>query len=305
LFWMISGFVFAAVYYGRAATTREFAVNRFARLYPLHLATLLLVAAEQYLCTQRFGTPLLFQNNDLPHFLLQLGFASDWLMSTGMSFNGPIWSVSVEVVLYALFWLTRRWVPVRGVAGPFALAAAMIVLRRTVGGTEVFACGFHFFLGVALCSVWRSFAALPRLLMAAGVAAMVAGGAGLLMADPREVEIIAAIFLPLVLGGLILFVVAAEGFAPAWLSRPLGALGDRTYSIYLIHVPIQLLLFLVAGPHIAQLARHGWFLALFLALVLLAAWPCYRWFEAPARDRLRRYARPARPAGRLAAAAPG
>ena len=48
LFWMISGFVFAAVYFGREATTREFVVNRFARLYPLHFLTLLVVAVLQF-----------------------------------------------------------------------------------------------------------------------------------------------------------------------------------------------------------------------------------------------------------------
>ena len=46
LFWIISGFVFAAVYFDRAVTGRAFAANRFARLYPLHLLTLLVVALE-------------------------------------------------------------------------------------------------------------------------------------------------------------------------------------------------------------------------------------------------------------------
>jgi len=305
LFWMISGFVFAAVYYGKPATTREFAVNRFARLYPLHFATLLAVAILQFAAGVRFGTPVLFQHNDTAHFLLHLGFASDWLASTGMSFNGPIWSVSVEVLLYALFWATRRWVPAAGVVGPLAVAAAMTVLRREVGGTEAWACGFHFFLGVALCSAWRALAGLPRLVMAAGLGAMVLGGAGLLRIDPRETEIVAVVLLPLLLGGLILLLVGAEPFAPDWLRAPLGALGDRTYSIYLVHVPVQLLLFMALGSQVGALARHGWFLALFLGLVLAIAWPCYRWFEAPARDRLRQFARPARPVGTMAAPALG
>jgi len=296
LFWMISGFVFAAVYYGRSATSREFVVNRFARLYPLHFATLLVVAAEQGAACLRFGTPLLFDHNDSLHFLMQLGFASNWF-GTAMSFNGPIWSVSVEVVLYAVFWLTRRWLPALGVAGPLALACAMTVLRRELGGTDVWPCGFHFFLGVTLCSAWRSFAAMPRLLLAAGLAAMALAGAGLLRIDPRETEIIGVVLLPLLLGGFILTLVAAEPFAPAWLRRPLAALGDRTYAMYLVHVPVQLLLFLVLGPRIAALAEKPWFLALFMALVIGLAWPCYRWFEAPAREWLRRYARPARPVG--------
>ncbi len=46
-FWVISGFVFAHVYLGRPTTMRAFWVARFARLYPLHLVTLLAVAALQ------------------------------------------------------------------------------------------------------------------------------------------------------------------------------------------------------------------------------------------------------------------
>ena len=55
LFWMISGFVFCAVYAHTKATTRDFVVNRFARLYPLHIITLLLVAALQVISAYRLG----------------------------------------------------------------------------------------------------------------------------------------------------------------------------------------------------------------------------------------------------------
>lgn len=38
-FWLISGFVFCHVYWSHPASPRAFFVARFARLYPLHLAT--------------------------------------------------------------------------------------------------------------------------------------------------------------------------------------------------------------------------------------------------------------------------
>jgi peptidoglycan/LPS O-acetylase OafA/YrhL len=300
LFWMISGFVFAAVYYGRPATSREFVVNRFARLYPLHFATLLLVTALQFAAIARFGTHLLFVAFDVPHFLLQLAFASNWLVRFQLSFNGPIWSVSVEVLIYAVFWLTRHRLPALGVIGPLALAAAMMVLRWTVYETEASNCGFHFFLGVALCTVWRSFVRLPRTLMTVGGAMLATGAAGLVAVGAERAWVAQIVLVPLLFGGLILLLVAIEDFAPVRLRAAFAALGDRTYSIYLIHVPVQLALFLVLGPRIAELARQAWFLPLFIGLVMVVAWPCYRWFEAPARDWLRRFARP-RP---RAAAAP-
>ena len=290
LFWMISGFVFAAVYYGRPVTSREFVVNRFARLYPLHFATLLLVTVLQFGLIARFGTHLLFVAFDVPHFLLQLGFASNWLFRFQTSFNGPIWSVSVEVVIYAVFWFTRHRLMALGVIGPLALAAAWMVLRRAVDQTEIFNCGFHFFIGVALCAVWRSFLAVPRTLFAAGTAAAAVGAVGVALVALARAWLAQIVFVPLLFGGLMLLAAAAEDVAPARLRAALGAFGDRTYSIYLIHVPIQLGLFLAFGPHLSDIARHGWFLPVYLGLVMALAWPCFRWFEAPARDRLRRFA---------------
>jgi peptidoglycan/LPS O-acetylase OafA/YrhL len=55
VFWLISGFVFAHVYMRRPVTGWNFFVARFARLYPLHFATLLYVAALQIWSLQGAG----------------------------------------------------------------------------------------------------------------------------------------------------------------------------------------------------------------------------------------------------------
>lgn len=106
-FWVISGFVFAHVYLGRPTTMRAFWVARFARLYPLHLVTLLAVAALQAVSMSATGAWQIYGSNDLRHFLLQVPMASNWSsLSRGLSFNGPIWSVSFELVAYAAFFLS-------------------------------------------------------------------------------------------------------------------------------------------------------------------------------------------------------
>src|SRR5690606_31719884 len=102
LFWVISGFIFAHIYMSRTSTkTSEFFVARFARLYPLHFLTLicitLLILCGYYL-SPNFKTPA---NADVYHFLLNVFFASAWGFERGMSFNGVIWSVSVEIPIYA------------------------------------------------------------------------------------------------------------------------------------------------------------------------------------------------------------
>ena len=106
LFFCISGFVFFWLYSNRISQSKvlfsQFAALRFSRLYPLHLMTLLAVALGQVYYFQLTNNHFAIENNDLAHFVLNLFFASSWGIGKGLSFNAPIWSVSIEVLLYVL-----------------------------------------------------------------------------------------------------------------------------------------------------------------------------------------------------------
>ncbi len=286
VFWLISGFVFAHVYYGHRASTRSFVVNRFARLYPLHLLTLLIVALLQFIALRRLGYTPIYGAYDWPHFAAQLVLAADWIR-TGLSFNGPVWSVSVEIAIYAVFWLSRGLVARLQIILPLAMALGFDLADARWGGqTRVFACGALFFIGSALCQLrtagWgkgRRLGALALLLVAAGLAATLVWG--------RQGWNLAGI--PGIFGGLFLLLAAVEGSAPRWLSRGCEWLGENTYGVYLWHFPIQLtlILLLVPGGSLQRIAQHGWFLALYLGLVIVIARLSYIWFERPMRDRVR------------------
>ena len=98
IFYAISGFVFAHVYITKKSVgAKEFFINRFARLYPLHFATLIIVTCIQYFSFFNYESFLLNAYNDLYHFILQLFFISSWGFEKGFSFNVPIWSISVEI----------------------------------------------------------------------------------------------------------------------------------------------------------------------------------------------------------------
>ena len=106
-FFLLSGFIFFWIYkeaIGKRKTNfKEFWVHRFSRLYPLHLVTLCLVALLQAVYVARNIKPFVFQYNDAYHFLLNLSFTSGWGFQKGWSFNAPVWSVSIEILLYFLF----------------------------------------------------------------------------------------------------------------------------------------------------------------------------------------------------------
>ena len=44
--------------------------------------------------------------HDFYHFVLQFFFISSWGFEDGPSFNGPIWSVSIEIFIYGIFFLS-------------------------------------------------------------------------------------------------------------------------------------------------------------------------------------------------------
>ena len=113
LFFILSGFIFFHTYGVRIAdrvvSFRQYALNRFSRLYPLHLFTLILVVFLQIYYFKNFNDYYIYQFNDLKHFLLNLSFISFWGFEDGLSFNGPIWSVSIEVLLYLIFYIFCRF----------------------------------------------------------------------------------------------------------------------------------------------------------------------------------------------------
>lgn len=287
IFWMISGFVFANVYYARPATTREFFVNRFARLYPLHLLTLCVVAVLQAVAFVTVGTTLLVPNNDAYHFFLHLVFASNWGFERGNSFNAPIWSVSVEVLIYCLFWATRRWLARFGVVGPLVAAAILLGLNRFAPGNPIFHCGYYFFFGTALSIASAALSRSDGLLASAIGALLVAGIVGFYSGSISLVQLLG---LPGMFGGAIVALASLERFLQPPAQSVLSKLGDTTYGMYLWHVPVQLTLILLlgSGGTVAALAASPWFLLLFIGSTIVIARLGFVFYEHPARRWIRR-----------------
>ena len=52
---------------------------------------------------------LFYADNSIKDFVLQLFMANFWLPEPVHSFNGPIWSVSVEIIAYIVFFVSLRF----------------------------------------------------------------------------------------------------------------------------------------------------------------------------------------------------
>jgi peptidoglycan/LPS O-acetylase OafA/YrhL len=287
LFWVISGVVFSHVYPpGRTGTTRSFVVNRFARLYPVHLVTLLVITILQGIALARFGTTFIVPNYDIGHFLLQLGMASKWGFDNGHSFNAPIWSVSAEVLIYALFWLLRDYLGRVGGIVTFGLVVLFFWAFSTFPERSVLQCGLFFFIGVMVCRFYEAFGDRP-LLLALCIAAALAVRLAVSNPDWALVGICSSI------AALVLATIGVERWVPRALHGALALLGNLTYSVYLWHFPIQVALFLLIvggmGLSLPSLAVHPIFLIGYVSISVGVAYASFVFIERPSRRWLRRF----------------
>lgn len=304
LFFSLSGFIFFWLYsesiHQRRIGGYKFLVLRFSRLYPLHFITLLAAAAGQHLYGQHQGTSFVYGLNDLHHFLLNLALLPSIGLEQGLSFNGPVWSVSVEIVLYAIFFaLCRLLRPRLGVALAivvFTLLPGIDFYTHTYepmlrGIRSFFTGGCTYFLFTQLRASrhsqgWaRVFSIGTPLLWLVSLAFFVFG---------IDVDSIPGVWrIPFsevfLFPSTILCLALSESRGGRWGSK-LSFLGDISYSCYLLHFPLQIAfaiaaLKLGADPAIFQ---NPLTLIVFFAVLVLVSHASFRWLEVPVQQYLRR-----------------
>lgn len=324
LFFCLSGFIFCWLYAERITSRRigvgEFGILRLSRLYPLHFATLLLVAVGQAIYHLAHGAFFAIPTNDTYHFLLNLFFLSGLGFEKAGSFNGPVWSVSVEIFLYAIFFAIcvlglRRWWQVGTLA---LLGLGLEFTRWTAVGRGM----IGFFVGM-LC--FMAFATIQRrsirirgvtilsfvtatwllaglqvrydLVLLAATAVLSPGATFLGKSVATVLSHHAFQWLPF---QVLTFPATILGLAlletqRGTLGRRLAFLGDISYSSYLLHFPLQLTF---ASAALALGFDRTIFLSpvtylLFFATLIVLSLLSYHCLERPAQRFLRqRFSRP-------------
>ncbi|HVU95356.1 MAG TPA: acyltransferase [Puia sp.] len=322
-FFVLSGFILTHVYgYAfRGGVTRVAYWNylraRFARVYPLHFFTLLWTIAAGTLVV---AGPIAAEWNRGIRFILDIRTAPACLLLVQAlhlyptaPMNTVSWSLSTEWWMYLLFPLliplllgggrARRLVWLLAVGGLYAAVKYWLVPQfgmhlwqrqpatlNTINDFAFLRCAAGFGLGM-LTYRWFQLG-LWRTLFQRNLFFWVVTAALVLSFHFDVNELLTVALFPL----LILATVYNGGSASRLLStRPAQRLGEWSFSIYMVHMPIFFsyrgiapLLgwpvpngFFTLGPDY----RVGWFAAcIFLAVTLVAASLCYRWLEVPARN---------------------
>lgn len=324
LFFALSGFVFFWLY-GEALRTGavgpgKFARLRFSRLYPLFFVTLVYVLCLQMAFHAKADAYFIFPADDWGRFAASLVMAQQWLPpNTDQTFNGPAWSVSIETLLYCLFFLSCR----AGLRGPrmaILVSVCGIFLMEWNWFIARGICGF--FLGGAVYFVTEQIKARPD-------AARLARRIAVLAIALWAAVLIETLYEPLHAGlywlsghispglgrfyvgeedniFLLLFIYTASPatiMALALHEQVLGGryaklhwLGDISYSTYMIHFPLQLTCAVLAWQFAIP---ASWFqtdiaMLLFYAVLIGLGLASYHYLERPAQNLIRSWTSTAR-----------
>lgn len=307
LFFVLSGFILSHVYMASYGEGRfnyaQFLWARLARIYPVHIATLLglgaLIAAASLAGLEAGDHVVVWAS--IP---AQLTLTQAWGLGPQGGWNHPSWSISAEWFAYlafpafaALFWRLRDRPRLA------AVLAALIVLGLNVGFERV--AGFPltkatilwgalrivpcFALGCAVWLLWRADVIQQRRFAVSGLAVSLAAIVGAaLMGAPDW-------FTVWLFGALILCLASLTTTGSRLLTGPVWVyLGEVSFAVYMVCIPWELVFSKVA-QRLAPTAGEtlAWpFWSLMFVGVVPAAMIVHHLVERPARDIMRRHGLP-------------
>jgi len=250
-FFVLSGFVMAATY-GTMRTPTDllrFTIKRAGRLLPLHFAALAAFLMLECLFMLgnyngvSVGRPTFSGFTGLPALIAQATMTFGLIPGLDWLWNHPSWSIAVEFWTYVLFGLTvvllsrgRWWIWTALSALGFAAVALSPEGLAATSGSAVFRCLLSFFLGTLAHTAYirlRMLDVTPGTLLQIAVTAL-----ALTFASFRS-DSAASLVIPIGFAAMVVCMAFDEGgLARVLAARPLIRIGELSFSIYLVHVPI-------------------------------------------------------------------
>ena len=316
LFFVLSGIVISLSYvqseFGKFPFG-EFVIRRLARIYPLHIATLFafllfrLIKLGLIASGGAHFVPAEAPVNNAYSFVINLLLLHALGFVPYLSWNGPSWSISAEFYTYLVFGVVvvvaQRFADLRALRAMSAalvvasLAAILFVLNKRSMDFHydfgIVRCIFSFFIGVLTAAVATSLP--PQQRRGAAWNTVQIGSAVAVVVVVGEVGVVPALgfVAPFAFAVLLGSLMAYPGGAlPRLLSRaPLIWLGKRSYSIYMVHAFVLVLMeYAARALGVARLATLDRILpgtgatlaiAVLVAAVLVLSDVTFKWIEVP------------------------
>jgi len=302
IFWAISGFIFfwkyGAVIYKNIVSPRRFFILRLTRLYPIYFLMLIITAILQILYKLQIGGYFIYPKCNLYHFILSLFFISYWGFQHGLSFDGPTWSISVELFAYYIFLLAALTMELTLLSGIGFTLIFLLLFKYQLINIDFAQCLTLFFLGGVTFKVYQKIrlaSAKTSSIMKLVVIAVLIGISPRIIGSwptfiPPQLNLLSYIEYLIYVASLLLgclFLLKLIKLSSFY--QRLGRISNTTYSLYLVHFPIQLSIVLITDHlDISRMVYYSPYLFLiFVALSLTVAHYLSRYVEFPIQNVLR------------------
>lgn len=301
LFFFLSGFVIASVYVGRLSSFsdyREFLMKRIARIVPLHWLTFAIFAVFGLLHAAGklpSNHPEVYDPHCvLPNLLLVHAYG----ICPNPTFNYVSWSISAEMGMYLLYPVLAA-IARRRIAVPVALAiiAVLTIVSQRNGWLwlewlsdfGVLRALPSFLLGMIFYRYRLPLARIPNARRWLGLACVVFITGSMFQWHKM-------LLLPLMYAVGALGIAASEQPSTP-MARRIALLTQTTYSLYMLHPLVQVVLLTGIGAGILGLTGVAMNLLVLAAMLLLLpiSWASLVFFERPARRWLTAKLVPRRP----------
>ena len=278
MFWCISGFIISYVYLNKKyrVTSKEFFLNRFSRLYPLHFITLILITFIQLISKNITGNYQLFEYNDIYHFFLNLFFISGWGFHNGLNFNQPIWSVSMELIAYTFFFISFKYIKNYELKFLFVLYIILLFIDKTFSppnmNDNIISCVNLFISGAIIYLLTKKLNKSTFFWISISL---------LIISFVGNFKIL--MFCPAI---LMLFIISENIFKDKINKNLFSMLGNVTYSTYLLHAPYSMILILLFKDQTEVYLNSYFFLFYFTSLIIVSSF-VYTFIEKNLQNKIR------------------
>ncbi|MDR2600866.1 MAG: acyltransferase [Spirochaetaceae bacterium] len=303
LFFVLSGFIFYTIYGKQIRENKldvkSFLVLRLSRLYPLHFLTLCIVCIFGVL--QHCFVNIYIYNGytyRMYDFIINIVMAQNGWFTTNYSFNAPSWSISIEFMLYLLFFYifynsgdAKKYIANSIIIIYFGAVIYLSKLSMPFFNSQTARGLMGFFIGIITGELYNYFNKNTKykktalLICGIGVIATTLVPSIIGYSKFKGWELITAS----VLFPSFIFIVLNSKFLSKILSiKPLVYLGELSYSIYLLHYPAVLVIRNINNQFDLSLdySSNIFYIAYFTGVIIISHISHYC-FENPLQNYLR------------------
>ena len=305
-FFVISGFIFFMYYrekiLQKSVSFRDFIILRISRLYPLHLLTLLFMLFIQNIHLYFSSEYFVYEANNLQNFFLHLFLVQEWgIVKSVWSYNAPSWSISVELLLYMSFFFLSLFF-IKNIFQSFLSVLIVFILyiiiqpklnNLSLGFVLFYVGGFTFFIfDLIKKKINENKNYIIYILL---ILNFIIFGRFL-----NQVFLDWQISLEHIIGNRVMILLFFVKFPLILINlsilqyyfkesgKRIKILGDVSYTIYLVHVPLQVIFSIVDKNIISINYDSNLIFILYFGFVIFFSIIIYKLFELPSKDYLRK-----------------